>query len=79
MTDDEIKEAIRSELPFFAVTQHHDFLARYVWFGPVFRWTRNQMIPTMLQYDDLCWLVQVAADEGHSIAGTDRGTKADES
>lgn len=74
MTDAEIKTAIRSELPFFAVTTQGDFLARYVWLGPVFRWQWNQMIPTPLQSDDLCWWLQAAAEEGHSIAANNRAT-----
>lgn len=78
MTDEQIKEAIRSELPFFGVTQQGDFLARYVWLGPVFRWQWNRMIPAMLQYDDLCWLLQVSADEGHSITGVDRQSDFDD-
>ena len=59
MTDAQIKAAIRSELPFFAVTRRGEFLARYVWLGPVFRWHWNRLVPTPLQEDDLCWWLQV--------------------
>lgn len=68
MTESQIKEAIRSSWPFFAITPRGDVLARYVFMGPVFRWSLNQMIPTPLQDDDLCWLLQASAEEGKSIA-----------
>lgn len=71
MTDTHIKNAIRSGLPFLLISSLGDVLARYVPFGPVFRWRWNQMIPTPLQDDDLCWWLQAAAEEGHSISDTE--------
>lgn len=62
MTHDDIRAAIRSGLPFFGVTQQGQVMARYLPFGPVYRWKRNQMIPTPLQGEDLLWWLQ-ASDE----------------
>ncbi|WP_026686670.1 hypothetical protein [Azovibrio restrictus] len=67
MTDQQIKEAIRSSWPFFAVTRRGDVLARYVFMGPVLRWSWNQMIPTPLQDEDLVWLLQAADEDGRAI------------
>lgn len=78
MTEAQIKDLIRSGWPFFTVTPQGDMLARYVPFGPVFRWQKNQMIPTALQGDDLCWWLQSAAEEGHSIGGEDAKPSGDE-
>lgn len=64
----EIARAIRSGLPFLMFTPQGDLLARYLPFGPVFRWGRNHMIPLPLQGDDLCWYLHAAAEEGHSIS-----------
>lgn len=63
MTHDQIRQAIRSGWPFFGVTRQGEVMARYVPYGPVFRWQRNQMIPTPLQGEDLLWWLQ-ASDEG---------------
>lgn len=62
MTEQQIKQAIRTGMPFFAVTPHGDILARYLPWAPVFHWQKNRMLPTPLQGDDLCWWLQ-AADE----------------
>lgn len=52
MTHEQIRDAIRSGWPFFGVSRQGQVLARYVPFGPVFRWKQNQMIPTPLQGED---------------------------
>lgn len=75
MTESQLKTAISSSWPFFGVSPHGDVLARYVPFGPVFRWNWNQMVPTPVQGSDLCWLLHAAAEEGHSIADSE-ATKA---
>jgi hypothetical protein len=67
MTDEQLKTAFTSPWPFFGVSSHGDVLARYVPYGPVFRWSYNQMIPMPVQGSDLCWLLQAATEEGHSI------------
>lgn len=64
MTNNQIRNAILSGWPFFGVTSTGEVLARYVMYGPVFRWSRNQMIPTPLQGSDLVWWLQVATEEG---------------
>lgn len=69
MTEAYIKDMIRSGWPFFGVAPSGDVLARYVFMGPVYRWSWNHMIPTPVQDDDLCWLLQAATEEGHSIIG----------
>ena len=71
MTEAQIQNAITSGWPFFGVTPQGDVLARYVAFGPVFRWQWNQMVPTPVQGGDLCWWLRAAAEEGHSIADTE--------
>ena len=38
MTHEQIRDAIRSGWPFFGVSRQGQVLARYVPFGPVFRW-----------------------------------------
>jgi hypothetical protein len=65
MTNQQIRTAIRSGWPFFGVSSQGQVMARYVPFGPVFRWERNQMIPTPLQGEDLLWWLQ-ANDEDAS-------------
>jgi hypothetical protein len=65
MTDQSIRHAIRGGWPFFGVTAKGEVMARYIPFGPVFRWDKNQMIPTPLQGGDLLWWLQ-AADEDES-------------
>ena len=49
-------------MPFFGVTSKGEMMARYLPFGPVFKWSRNQMIPTPLQGEDLLWWLH-ASDE----------------
>lgn len=63
MTDHQIRSAIKSGWPFFGVTAKGQVLARYIPFGPVFRWERNQMIPTPLQEEDLIWWLQAGDEE----------------
>ncbi|MBI2276576.1 MAG: hypothetical protein HYU74_04420 [Dechloromonas sp.] len=72
MTESQMNELITSPWPFFGVSPHGDVLARYVPYGPVFRWSWNQMIPMPVQGSDLCWLLHAAAEEGHSITDTDK-------
>ncbi|MCE1240360.1 MAG: hypothetical protein LWW83_10610 [Azonexaceae bacterium] len=62
MTDAQIRDAIRSGWPFFGVTGRGDVLARYLPYGPIYRWKQNQMVPTPLQGEDLLWWLR-AADE----------------
>ncbi|QRM19259.1 hypothetical protein GBK02_07555 [Dechloromonas sp. TW-R-39-2] len=73
MTNEQLKNAVTSPWPFFGVSPQGDVLARYIPFGPVFRWRKNQMIPMPVQGSDLCWLLQAADEEGHSITDTDGG------
>ena len=68
MTHEQIRDAIRSGWPFFGVSRQGQVLARYVPFGPVFRWKQNQMIPTPLQGEDLLWWLQ-ANDEDETEGG----------
>lgn len=63
MTEHQIRTAIRSGWPFFGVTTRGEVLARYLPYGPVFRWQCNQMIPTPLQGDDLLWWLQAGDEE----------------
>lgn len=76
MTHAQIRDAILFGWPFFGVTPEGDVLARYVMYGPVFRWNRNQMIPTPLQGSDLIWWLQVTAEEGDSPPEENRGDGA---
>ncbi len=71
MNEAQLKTAITSPWPFFTITAQGDVLARYVPFGPVFRWSRNHMIPMPVQGSDLVWLLHAAAEEGHSITDTE--------
>jgi hypothetical protein len=71
MNNAQLKSAITSPWPFFGVTEQGDVLARYIPYGPVFRWSWNQMIPMPVQGSDLVWLLQAADEEGHSISDTD--------
>lgn len=40
-------------------------MARYVLAGPVFRWKKNQMVPTPLQGGDLLWWLQSSEEDDH--------------
>lgn len=77
MSEAQIQSLITSGWPFFTVTEQGDILARYVPFGPVFRWKRNQMIPTAVQGSDLCWWLHTANEEGHSLGDAEAGKAAD--
>ncbi len=68
MTHEQIRDAIRSGWACFGVSRQGQVLARYVPFGPVFRWKQNQMIPTPLQGEDLLWWLQ-ANDEDEAEGG----------
>lgn len=50
----------------FGVTSKGDVMARYVLYGPVFQWRRNQMVPMPLQAGDLLWWLQ-ASDEDDDL------------
>lgn len=63
MTNHQIRESIRFGLPFFGVASNGDVLARYLPFGPVFKWQHHQMIPTYLQGNDLIWWLQASEEE----------------
>ena len=76
MTEAQLKNAIISPLPFFGVTRQGDVLARYLPYGPVFRWSWNQMVPMPVQGSDLVWLLQAAAEEEHSITDTEKPRSA---
>ena len=67
MTESQLKERITSPWPFFGTSPHGDVLARYVPYGPVFRWSWNQMIPMPVQGSDRCWLLHAAGEEGGSM------------
>lgn len=56
----------------FGVTEQGDVLARYIPYGPVFRWSWNQMIPMPVQGSDLVWLLHAADEEAHSITDTEK-------
>lgn len=71
MTRTQIRDAILHGWPFFGATPEGDVLARYVMFGPVFHWHRNQMIPMPLQGSDLIWWLQVSAEENGPSPGKD--------
>lgn len=73
MTEAQLKAAITTPWPFFGVSPQGDVLARYVPFGPVFRWNWNQMIPLPVQGSDLCWLLQAAAEEGRALGDGEDG------
>lgn len=68
MTDEQIKEAALNQWPFFGVSSHGDVFARYVPFGPVFRWNRNQMIPMPVQGGDLVWLLHAQEEDQPAVA-----------
>lgn len=63
MTNYQIRNSIKMGLPFFGVTAKREVMARYVPFGPVFRWQQNQMVPTPLEGDDLLWWLQSTDEE----------------
>jgi len=48
---------------FTGVTSRGEVMARYVPYGPVFRWQQNQMIPTPLQGGDLLWWLQAVEED----------------
>lgn len=68
MSENQLKHTIISPWPFFGVSPHGDVLARYIPYGPVFCWRRNQMVPTPVQGSDLCWLLHAAGEEGHGLS-----------
>jgi len=71
MTESQLTELITSHWPFFGVSPQGDVLARYVPYGPVFRWSWNQMIPMPVQGSDLVWMLHAAGEEEHSISETE--------
>jgi hypothetical protein len=72
MNNEQIKNAVTSPWPFFGVTAQGDVLARYVPYGPVFRWRWNQMIPMPVQGSDLVWLLHAAEEEGHGLSSREK-------
>lgn len=50
-----MRRLVRSNMPFFAAAWDGKVYARYLPWGPVFKWDKNMMIPTPLQGDDLEW------------------------
>ncbi len=66
MTDEQIRGAIKLGMPFFGVTGRGEVLARYIPYGPVFKWERNQIIPMPLQGSDLLWWLRASDEEDHS-------------
>ena len=68
MTDAQLKEAVLSHWPFFGVSLRGDVFARYVPYGPIFRWSWNQMIPMPVQGSDLVWLLHALGEEEQSIS-----------
>ncbi|MDR0775111.1 MAG: hypothetical protein LBE81_00510 [Azonexus sp.] len=71
MTRTQIRDAIINGWPFFGTTPEGEVLARYVMFGPVFHWRRNQMIPMPLQGSDLLWWLQVSGEEHGAASDSD--------
>ena len=65
MTDDQIRRAIRFGVPFFGVTGRGEIMARYLPYGPVFKWDRNRIVPMPLQGSDLLWWLQASDEEDH--------------
>jgi hypothetical protein len=63
MTDHQIRSAIRLGVPFFGVTGRGEVMARYIPFGPVFRWDKNHIVPMPLQGSDLLWWLQASDEE----------------
>ena len=55
MTDEQIRDSIRLGVPFFGITERGEMMARYLPYGPVFKWSSNQIVPTPLQGSDLLW------------------------
>lgn len=71
MTDEQIRESIRNGRPFFAADHRHELYARYLWFGPVFKWTWNQMVPMPIQDEDLIWWLQSRDEDSENTTPTD--------
>lgn len=65
MTDNQLREHIKSGWPFFGATSRGEVLARYVPYGTVYRWQQHQMIPTPLQGSDLLWWLQASDEDDH--------------
>ena len=76
MTDSQLKEAVLGHWPFFGVSARGDVFARYVPFGPVFRWHWNQMVPMPVQGSDLVWLLHALGEEENSLSETETAARA---
>ncbi len=63
MTDDQIRTAIKLGWPFFGTTSRGEIMARYLPYGPVFKWNRNMIVPTPLQGSDLLWWLKASDEE----------------
>ena len=70
MTDAQLNEAVLTHWPFFGVSSRGDVFARYIPYGPVFRWNRNQMVPMPVQGSDLVWLLHALGEEESSLSET---------
>ncbi|MBP5986359.1 MAG: hypothetical protein KA538_04165 [Azonexus sp.] len=70
MTDAQLKEAVLAQWPFFGVSSRGDVFARYIPYGPVFRWNWNQMVPMPVQGGDLVWLLHALDEEENSLGET---------
>ena len=76
MTDSQLKEAVLGHWPFFGVSARGDVFARYVPFGPVFRWHWNQMVPMPVQGSDLVWLLHALGEEENSLSEAENAARA---
>ena len=65
MTDNQIREYIKSGWPFFGATSRGEVLARYIPYGTVYRGPQPQVIPTPLQGSDLLWWLQASDEDDH--------------
>ena len=65
MTNEQIRDAIRLGVPFFGVTERGEMMARYLPYGPVFKWAKNQIVPTPLQGSDLLWWLKASDEDDH--------------
>ncbi|MBF1165023.1 hypothetical protein PTW32_14895 [Dechloromonas agitata] len=65
MTDEQIRDSIRLGVPFFGITERGEMMARYLPYGPVFKWSSNQIVPTPLQGSDLLWWLKASDEEDH--------------
>lgn len=65
MTNQQIRDSIRSGWPFFGVAANGDVLARYIPFTGFQMASETRQQPTHLQGDDLLWWLQAGDEEDH--------------